>query len=377
MINPVTKITISQSATVDLPNRNQVFLLNGVTEGEITSNWKSLTDKARIVFPKNIYVSKDRQKVTWGNKDIIGGDNPIMLRGDKIKIELGYRFKNEKNEWDISTNVEFEGFISKVVPRNPIELECEDNMWLLKQTQIANKSYYKKTVQEVLTDVLRQVNAQHKTSFTVRKEGIETNLGTLVTQNETACQLLDRLKKDYPLDTYFKGEELVCSGLVYYSKDAKDVTFTFQKDIIEDNLEFVREDDVRIGVKAISVQKEELGHKKDGSKKTRTKRMTVNVGATDGEIRTIHFWDAKNETELRAKANDALRKLTYEGLKGSITCFAMPFVKFGDNIKIVNKELKEYGGTYKCKAINTTFGMDGLFRKIELDFKIDVLGIDL
>lgn len=380
MITPLTFIEITQRPTEVFPLRGSVFLINGVTEGEINSGWKSLTDKATLVFPKNSYVSQDGRKISWLQKNIIGEtETPILLRGDKVKIVLGYRFKDEKKEWKTEVNTEFEGYISKITPSQNIEIECEDAIYLFKQTQLKNKSYQKQSVQQVMKDVISQVNAINGTSITLADTiDTVTNVGNLTTENETAAQLLERLRDDYSVESFFRNGQLYCSGLVYYQKNAKSHSFALQKNIFENDFEVVREEDQRIGVKAISVSKTELtSRRKDGTFKKKKSRLEVTVGATDGEIRTLHFWDAKNIEELKAKANTALKRLNYTGLKGKFTTLALPFVTHGDNITIDGGVLPDFNGIYKCKSTQTTFGMGGLFREIELDIRVDSLNIDL
>jgi hypothetical protein len=53
------------------------------------------------------------------------------MRGDKVTIEAGYKYYNRDLREIIDTAILFQGYISKVNSKIPIELELEDNMWKL------------------------------------------------------------------------------------------------------------------------------------------------------------------------------------------------------------------------------------------------------
>jgi hypothetical protein len=48
----------------------------------------------------------------------------------------------------------------------------------------------------------------------------------------------------------------------------------------------------------------------------------------------------------------------------------MPFVRHGDNVKIINPALPDQDGTYKVKKVVYSGGVGGLRQEIHLDFKI-------
>ena len=74
--------------------------------------------------------------------------------------------------------------------------------------------------------------------------------------------------------------------------------------------------------------------------------------------------------ELISLATQELKKYYYSGFKGKFITFGIPFVKTGDNIKIIDPVLKERNGTYKCKSVNYTCGMNGIRQEIQLDYLV-------
>jgi hypothetical protein len=65
-----------------------------------------------------------------------------------------------------------------------------------------------------------------------------------------------------------------------------------------------------------------------------------------------------------------LKKYYYTGLRGKITVFGLPYVRQGDNVKLIDDKLPERNGVYKIKAVEYKGGTGGLRQVIELDYKI-------
>ena len=97
MLRLLSKITITQQPTEVFTARNKVFILKFVNDIEISSGWQNMTDTCKVVLPRKVYLQDDKGvRVNWFGKQFYGGDEfgtsqaPLILRGDKIKIELGY-----------------------------------------------------------------------------------------------------------------------------------------------------------------------------------------------------------------------------------------------------------------------------------------------
>lgn len=433
MLNLVSKITITQNPTTAYPNRKQSFVLDFVNDIETDSGWKNLTATAKLIFPKNVYVNTPEGNVAWADADLYVKTSvePIFLRGDAIKIELGYFYLNQSGKYVTELNTEFEGFITKINPKIPIEIECEDRMWLLKQARCPNvvfkdnqAIYYhidykdnsivkeKRTftqkekfntttiiewlIKNATLDksntylsevILPQISKINVINGTGASRNIQTTVGDFRTQNETIAQVLSRLRKDYKLECFFRGDSLFCSGIVYYPSDYLDsasgqirtTAFDFEQNITENQMVYLRTDDVRLGIHAYSVTKHEIanGTNSAGKLKTKQVRLEANVGDTDGEIRTQYFWPDTNtspdldQKTLIALATQRLNKLKYEGWRGSFTSFILPFVAHGQAITLTSSVTPERIGTYLVKSVKTKFGQSGARRIIEPHIRID------
>ncbi len=427
MLRIVSNIIITQQPTTTYPNRSNVYTLNFVTEVEIKSSWKDLTTTAKLVFPRNIYVKTPHGNVNWFDQAVyaqIEGNTtpPIILRGDRISINLGY-YHNPGGGYITEMNEEFNGFITKINPKMPMEIECEDNMWLLKQALCPNKVFKAKenapngkpwNVQSIVTYLLSNSSVASGNTYVnsvlipqLKKitvingvglsESVETHVGDFRTQNETIAQVLFRLRKDYKLECFFRKnlttntwDDLYCSGIVYYPSDYinpdgsfKTFAYDFQNNITQtDNLVYLRKDDVRLGIRAYSVAKYELTSTNSaGKKQTKNQRLSVNVGDQDGDIRTQFFFPATNTDKdldlasLKALALQRLTKLKYEGWRGSFSSFGLPYVQHGMAVSLTDSILKERQGIYLVKGTTLRLDIKGqkpaLKRTIELHIRID------
>lgn len=387
-LRPNTLIEITQMPNDIYPTgRDQVFTLDFVEHGEIVSTWQNLTDTAKLRLPRNIYVEdKLFNFYNWAGKNIYESDGdlpPIIMRGDKIKISLGYFYDNMNGgDETLIMNDIFSGYISKIKNRVPIEIDCEDMMWKLKQIKAPNKLFRgsEYTVQKMVTELLTDTGIKVRDGV---DGAIETKIGDFRTQNETVAQVLDRLRKEGFLYSYFRGEELRCSGIVYYPEDRNDEVFEFQNNIISDSLEYTRKEDINVAVKAHAEFIENgTGLNNDSTRKTKRKRLEVMVSkegvltksaadAFQGDIISIPVIGATSEADLIKKATEYLPKFYYTGFKGSFLAFLQPYVRHGDAAIIRDKTLPEKNGTYLIKQVTTTFGLQGCRQNINLHLRID------
>lgn len=442
MLNLVSNIVITQQPTTTYPSRSNVYSINFVNDVEIKSGWKDLTVTAKIILPRNIYLKDPNSPnglINWANQgayaSMTGNPTPpILMRGDRVSISLGYYY-NPGSGYIIKTNEEFNGFITKINPKMPMEIECEDNMWLLKQAQCPNmvfsstsktatykdskgvsqtiSSYNNKnwTTQNIIHALLKISSAGTNNTYLNNvlvpaldkiivingvnaSLNIETSVGDFRTQNETIAGVLFRLRKDYKLECFFRKDitketdswnNLYCSGVVYYPSDFLNTdgtfnftSYNFQQNITGGDLVYLRKDDVRLGIKAYSVSKYELTTRNSaGNLKTKNSRLEAIVGDTDGDIRTQFFWPLTNTDPdlnletLTAQAQQRLKKLKYEGWRGDFESFGLPYVQNGQAVGLVDSILKERQGIYLVKSTTVKFGVDGFRRKIELHIRID------
>ena len=276
MLTCITYIEIQQNASKAYPARAKKLFFDFANELEADDGWDTLTDKAKVVLPKNLSYRDDNNRLQ--KIDNIGGftENPFFLKGDSVKISYGYQYFDKFGNQVTDVNEIFSGYISKVISKMPFTLECEDAMWLLKQTP-ATPGEYNEPVENM-------VSGWMPSDLTVNQK-TQTSIGKFTVNNgETVAQVLMRLKKDAHLEAFFAGTELRIGFLVYDEQQAIDneakqkKVFRFQHNIIEDSLEYTRKDDVKLSATAKSFVTNETGETcKDGAKKTKKESLEVLV----------------------------------------------------------------------------------------------------
>jgi len=390
MFRCVTDIRIEQVGRV----KNKILSFDFVNEFDATDTWVDLTNQANIKFPKNIYTRDENGKLfpLGGTNKNAGGfsnDEPLFLRGDKISINFGYRYydKNGNEFLDMPAKPIFDGYITEIQSKMPIELKCEDNMWKLKQITAPNKNYSASiTWEAMLVDMLTG------TGFTVNAL-TKTHIGDLRIMNETVAQVLARVRKDYRMESYFRGTELRSGGKVYIDTEAVDHTFVFQQNIITDDLMYKRKDDLVLSAICYVVTSKLVdGTTNAGSTKTKKERLEILIyydknlkeftymekkkgveypPNVEGERDSYPYYGITNAADLFKAGVEDLKKHFYTGFKGKFTTFAIPYVKQGDNVYLRDNILPERNGKYKVKGVQYSGGVGGHRQEIILDYKID------
>ena len=373
--------------------------LDFLTEYSWNSTWANQTSHGVIKIPKNLYYRDETNQFNPlnGTKINVGGfsSEPLFLRGDKITLTSGYKYLNSAKTPIVETKEIINGYISKVHSSIPIELEIEDNMWILKQTPMKTRTFTESdTLESLLQFIVDTANEKHGTSLTASAL-TKTTYGTILVGNETASELLDRLGKLYGFKSYFRDNELRCGVLRYNPSDASRQIFVMngiEGNVIgsDQDLEYNRKDDIVLSAIAYNTVTEMDGFCKDGVTPKKVKnRLEVLVtykngektskviekgdrvpDNTEGERRTFFFPEAQDTEKLKDLAFEQLDRYYYDGFKGSFITFGIPYVRHGDHVEIRNPELPEQNGVYKVKSVEYTGGVDGLRQKIELDFKI-------
>jgi len=399
MYRVIIDITITQVTQIkDKPKRNRTLWFDFVHEFTCTDSWRDFTNQGTVTVPKNLYVRDENNNLVplFGTNVNIGGftDTPLLMRGDRVVIDYGYRYIHKGREifegtWNPNDDSHlFEGFISEVTSKKPIQFKCEDNFWKLKQLPCPIHTF---KATDTLEDILKFL--LKGTPYTVNTL-TKTTFGEFRVGNETVAEVLGRIRKTYHFESYFRGDELRCGVMVYREAEAKRHIFAFQKNIISESLEYKRKEDITLSIIASNKVEEETGKfTKTGEAKTKCVRLEVLVTLrngsdeptyfikkkdedyppnTGGERMTLPYPFAKSLDELKQLAVAELRKYYYSGFKGKFTTFGIPFVKMGDNAEIQDDILPERNGVYKVKSVEYSGGVNGLRQVVQLDYKITI-----
>jgi len=293
--------------------------LRHVNRVEISSGWELLTDTAEITLPRN------RQEL---KSDEL---KALIKRGDSISIRLGY---------DETLNDEFSGYVTGVDAGAPVKIRCEDEMWKLKQ-QAVNVSY-KHTR---LPDLISAIAPGYESDV------MDIALGQVRFEKTTVAKVLQKLKDDYSLYSYFQRGKLVVGKV--YSDGGSEVEYGFESNIISDSLEYRHADELKLKVTATSVD-------------TKGNKLEVTVGDDDGEESRLSYYNIKDEATLKQLAEGDLARLKVDGYAGDFTGFGVPVTRHGDIVKLVSNEYPERAGRYYVDAVGVSFGTSGFRRKVTL-----------
>ncbi len=296
-----------------------------VNSVEIEKSRKTLTNTAKLIIARKLKLFKNSQLV-----DI----NTIFKRGSHIVIKLGY------ND-DLKT--EFTGFISSVGASVPLEIKCQDEMWSLKQNNFT-KSWQKVKVAEIVKYV-----------YAGEAKVVDLELGSFIIRNISTAQTLEKLRES-GIRSYFDNGILIVDFAGVVNKAPKEVIYNFSKNIIENNLEYKKKEDSRIKVVATS-------------KLPTGKKIEITLGDPDGEVHTLHY-NNMDKDQMQKIAQVELDLMKYEGYKGSIKAFGIPYIDPGYVAVLYNDDYPENDGSYLVESVKVTFGMDGFRREVDLESKV-------
>lgn len=295
-----------------------------VTSVEITRDTEKLTDECKVTLPK---------RIKWDGEAEI----PVK-RGDSIKVWTGYGEDLE---------LAFAGYVRSVGIKTPIVLTCEDEMFKLKQMPCVKKAYKTVTLETLLKD---------QGLDGVKVFG-EQNLGQFRVTDDTVAALLGRLQ-DSGIRSFYRyedGKPVLYCGVLFERDTQPSQVFATGVNIISDSsLEQQLAANIRLCVKAVSIM-------------PNNKKIKVEVGDKDGEHRTLHTYN-KSESELKAWAEQEIKRLKVDGLTGSFTTFGYRLVDKLDaiGIKIDGNKM----GVYQVKKNVIKYGSGGYRQEITIGLRV-------
>jgi hypothetical protein len=328
MLKLISNITITQQG-------GDVYSLKQLAKLEIKKSRDTLTNTATITLPRNIKLFQNNRKTDLNN---------ILVRGSKITIELGYE-QNQKDIIKPGLKTEFTGYITELSSTIPVEIKCQDEMWNLKKN-----TYTHSWKDAKLDDIVKYI-------YDGERDIVDLKTGNYQCANKTTAQILEELKI-YTPRFYFdangvlKGE---FAGQTSKNKNQElnEAYYDFSKNIIKNDLVYKLKQDAPIKLLAIS--------NLDNGKK-----IELTLGDTKGEVHTLNYYNMDQNT-LQTIASNEISRLWYDGYRGTFTQFGVPYVEPGYVAVLHDALYPEHDGSYLIEAIETTFGIDGFRRKVQLE----------
>ena len=306
------------------------FQFLGVHEVTTESGWELMTDTCKIVVPK---------KLSWQGKPLVADKSPLLKKGDKVNVKLGYNDRNQRV---------FTGYLTNIHADLPIMLECQDEMWRLKQGAFT-KSYRNVKLSQLLKDMLTPLSIKYKVVA-------EHDLGMFRTKgNPTPAKVLDELRKNYFIKFFFR-DGIFYAGLAYVASLQKEHSIRFNRNVTDNSLEYVRKEDVKLKIKCVILSAD-------------NKKEEFEIGDDDGEVRTIHHYNV-SKAEMKKLCTAEMERLRYDGYRGTLTIFGEPFIQHGDVVSLFDPDAPERKGRYLVKKVTTSFNEQGYRQTLDIETKV-------
>ena len=312
------------SAKIEIQS-DRTWSVECVTAVESVRDTDKLTTEAKITLPK---------KLKWD-----GSEKIPVKRGDIVTISLGY---------DDNLQTAFSGFVRDVGFKTPVVITCEDDMFNLKQMPAKKMAYRSVTLEKLLKDqgIFYRLNVMG-----------EQSLGAYRVTADTVAALLGKLSQQgiRSFFRYEEGEPVLYCGVLFERDNKPSQVFKTGFNIISDqNLKQQKAENMRLRVKAVSLMPD-------------NKKIKVEAGDADGEQRTLHAYN-KTESELKAWAQQEIKRLKRDGLSGSFTTFGHALVDCLDAVGIIIDGTKM--GVYQVKKNVIKYGDTGYRQEITLGLRV-------
>lgn len=312
-------------------------ILKKVSSASIVASVKDLSDTATLVLPRNISQFN-------GKKSLL---ESIKI-DDKVEIKLGYNGMLFR---------EFEGYVKNIGASEPIELELEDEMYILRKKKLKGKHYTTTSIQEILKEYFSE--------YELVLDNFNVNLVSFRIDNDvSAFDLLHHLKENYPVDFYFKNGTDPLKPALYFTYNYSEVptaykVYHLEKNVVKNELKHIVSSARKARIKAIS-------------KLRNGKTISVTFGDSDAKANTLNFAHIETEKELERLAKAELEKIKNNEFSGKIKGFGFPRTQSGEGLEIQSKKNPDRNGKFLIDKVTITFNESGYRRENEISKKISV-----
>lgn len=263
-----------------------------------------------------------------------------LKRGDSVSVQLGYNGQ---------LNTEFEGFLLNVsTDDGTLRINCEDKLFLFRK-QVKDKEFKNSSVKTIA-------------EYLIEETGIEIGLNCSLTlsydkfviSKATAYDVLKKLQDETKGNIYIANDALQIHPP--YSEKTGEVKYSFQQNIEECSLKYVRKEDKRIEIVVGNTSK-------DG------KKNEVRFGTTGGEQINI-IGNGFDKASMEDLAKQEYKNRWFDGYEGDITTWLIPEVLPAFTAEITDEDYEYKDGKYYVSAVTTTFDENGAKRKVQIGKKL-------
>lgn len=321
------------------------YVLRGVNSIEIKRSVHQLVQMAKVTLPLSV-VSRNSeiyQSIKLADK---------IKEGNKIVLEFGYDGNNKQ---------EFEGYVRRINEEVPLELQCEDELYLLRYCYY-KESFKDVTLKKLLDFVLNGLQQKCNLKLSLYDKMPELTFKKFQINNATGIDILQELKDKYGLSVYLttvNGVKTLYAGLAYSLEKGTAKYALGRNTIGKGELKYTGAEDKKYKVKVVNFRR-------DGTK------LEFETGDANGESKTLYFYGDNDKAHLKVMAKAELEKTRTKGYKGSFETFLFPFSEPGTIASISDQQFGGRQGSYFIGTVTTSFGVQGGRRNNEIDIKVSV-----
>lgn len=312
------------------------MVLRKVESITIESSWEMLTDTAEVTIPRNVkFFDNQKQEHTV---------REIFRNGDPVEIWFGY--DDEEN-----LVKEFDGFLTQVSADIPVKLKCEDRMYLLKRHAV-NHAMKSTKLKDLIAAIVPEGTQIDVADFEISKQRFA---------NTTAAKVLEQLQENN-IFSYFKppspqsGGTLVV-GKIYSDDQLQPEVFRFGQNVVDNNLQYQRAEDILILVKGTSTL-------------PKGRKIIAQFGDEGGTEKSLSYYGIESKDALVVLCEEDYKKFKQDGYKGDLNVFGIPSMQHGQKAKVVSELYPDREGTYWIKRVTKTFDTGGIRQKLNLDERV-------
>lgn len=298
------------------------FGIRRISTIHVESSWQDFTDTAEIVLPRKVR-----------DFDRIEADKLFEL-GDPVTIKFGYGAGEMP--------VEFEGYISDVADGVPYRIKCEDEMFKLKRGAV---TISKKGI--TLKDLLKEIAPGYQV------ECPDIPLGTVRYTNIAPVEILENLKKELGIYTYFVGK--VLHSVDGNSQNGETIKVLLERNAVSENLNKKSKADEKVLVKFKSLQRN-------------GKYIIFETGDKLGTVQ-VRNWPYLSQTEIEIRAKRIIELQKTKGFDGTITLFGIPRAMQGMKVELKSLFYENMNGTYYIDKVVKDFSKGGIRQQITIGNK--------
>jgi hypothetical protein len=384
MLQPQRKIIFTKR------NGTQI-IYDYVAEISIKLDRESLTNTAKITIPRKLVYNSGTQITPQNfpslpvsgfvpvptqeqpiNVNYVVGDAPLFERGDQVEIQIGY-YPN--------LFTRYSGYISRITTTLPIEIFCEDGMWLLKQNNVTfpdSKTFKKNKRTKAVTEEQAFVTVTLKQLLdymfqyfpnNIKYKTVDDNLdlGKFRVSHQSPAKILEILKDRYGLYSKFQPDGTLYVGFGNDATTTNTQVFVMEEVIINnDTLDYQNSEDVKIRIHGVSMQADNTKLEYDFPEDA----PVSGSNQTNGYDTITKFTYNQSMAGLKKFVQNLYPTIQYTGYRGKVKTFGEPPMRTGDICVLKSNKLPERNGSYLIKEVEIEDGNNGYFQTFDLGIKV-------